>query len=254
MYKDKTIACVIPARLASTRFPRKILALLGGKPLVQHAYEAAKASNIFDDVVIAVDSEETLLEVKRFGGKALMTSLNCINGTERLLEVKARGQMQADVWVNWQADEPFIHRALLEDLLQGIEISGDIWTLRKTLHLKNELEDPNIVKVVVNARQQALYFSRSQIPYLRNTTHEASVYKHIGLYAYSAKALDMIGTLSECMLEKAEMLEQLRFLYHGLNISVYETSYETIGIDLPEHLQHAEQYLQKQRELELSTV
>jgi len=254
MYKDKTIACVIPARLASTRFPRKILAPLGGKPLVQHAYEAAQASGMFDDIIVAVDAKETQLAVERFGGKALMTSLECANGTERLLEVKAQGQIQADVWVNWQADEPFINRALLEDLLQGVEAPGDVWTLRKKLHHQNELEDPNIVKVVVNAQQRALYFSRSQIPFFRNGSQERSVYKHIGLYAYSSKALDVIGTLSECMLEKAEMLEQLRFLYHGLNISVYETSYETIGIDLLEHLQYAEQYLQKQRELELNTV
>lgn len=243
MYKNKTIACVIPARLASTRFPRKILADLAGKPLVQHAYEAAQKTAVFDDIVIAVDSEETQMTVESFSGKAAMTSLSCSNGTQRLLEVKAQGQIKADIWVNWQADEPFIHRALLEDLLQGIEGMHDVWTLRKRIEKSHEKEDPNVVKVVVNAQEEALYFSRCPIPYCRDSHKERSLYKHIGLYAYSAEALEKIANMPPCDVEETEMLEQLRFLYYGLKLRVFSTQYETIGIDLPEHLEFARQYI-----------
>jgi 3-deoxy-manno-octulosonate cytidylyltransferase (CMP-KDO synthetase) len=243
MYKNKTIACVIPARLASTRFPRKILADLAGKSLVQHAYEAAQKTGMFDDIVIAIDAEETQIAVERFNGKAVMTSLYCSNGTQRLLEVMAQGQIKADIWVNWQADEPFIHRALLEDLLQGIKGKQDVWTLRKRIEKSHEIEDPNIVKVVVNANEEALYFSRCPIPYCRDRNKERSLYKHIGLYAYSSKALEKIANMPPCDIEETEMLEQLRFLYYGLKLQVFSTQYETIGIDLPEHLEFARQYI-----------
>lgn len=243
MYKNKRLACVIPARLASTRFPRKILAQLQGKPLVQHAYEAAKATHIFDEIVVAVDAEETKEVVEGFDGQAVETSRFCSNGTQRLLEVKAQGKIQADVWVNWQADEPFIHRALLEDLLQGIEEGCDVWTLRKLIHKSHEIEDPNVVKVVVNAKEEALYFSRYPIPYCRDISKEPLVYKHLGLYAYSSEALKKIADMAPCDVEETEMLEQLRFLYHGLKVQVFTTEHETIGIDLPEHLELARQYV-----------
>lgn len=246
MYKNKKIACVIPARLASTRFPRKILANLAGKPLLQHVYEAAILANIFDEIVVAIDAEETKIAVERFGGKAVETSLSCANGTQRLLEIKSKEKIDADVWVNWQADEPFIHRALLEDLLQGIEGKSDVWTLKKLIDKSHEIEDSNVVKVVVNAKEEALYFSRCPIPYCRDIKKERSLYKHIGLYAYSSEALEKIACMPPCSLEETEMLEQLRFLYHGLKVQVFTTVHETIGIDLPEHLELARQYIFRQ--------
>jgi len=241
MYKSKRVVCVVPARLHSTRFPKKVLASLGGKPLLQWVHEGALACGFFDAIIFAVDALETKSLVESFGGQALLTSETCLNGTERLIEVKQRGDIEANGGVNWQADEPFITKDLIKDLLQTIDEPGDLWTLRKKITEQQELEDPNVVKVVVNHREEALYFSRYPIPYCRAESCEK--YKHLGIYAFTDKALEKVNTLSSCELEKIESLEQLRWLYHGMQLRVHETMHQSLGIDLPQHLVLAEKLL-----------
>jgi len=234
---EQNIICVIPARLASTRFPRKVLHLIHGKPLLQWVWEAACSIPQFSQVLIAVDASETARVVETFGGTWIMTSEQCISGTERLIETKNRSHINADVWVNWQADEPCIHPDSIEDLLQDCNHSfADIWTLKKQTTSQEEIDSSHTVKVVCDAWGHALYFSRSPIPYFRDESLKKLYYKHIGIYAFSAKSLLKIETFSSCDLEEAEKLEQLRFLYHGLKIKVHETQHETYGIDLPEHV------------------
>lgn len=240
MYKGKRIICVVPARLHSTRFPKKVLKTLGGKPLLQWVYEGALACHLFDEIIFAVDAIETKMLVESFGGRALMTSQECLNGTERVIELKNTYPIQGDVWVNWQGDEPFIEKPLILNLLQSIDKSeSDIWTLRKKITDLSEIADPNVVKVVVDDRDKALYFSRYAIPYYREYS-ECVRYKHVGIYAFTTHALNIMRQLEPCELELSEGLEQLRFLYYGMKISVHETIYKTMGIDLQEHLDLAE--------------
>lgn len=243
--KKQKIICVIPARLKSTRFPRKVLAMLKGKPLVQWVWEAANRVPVFDQVVFAIDDEETKKVVTSFGGVAYMTDAACQSGTDRLVQLAHEKKLDADIWVNWQSDEPFITPEMIQELLQTTHDNCDVWTLCKEIGHKEDVHSPHIVKVVRNAKLEALYFSRSMIPYYRDNEPNIKkvFYKHVGMYAYSDAALKKIYTFSPCMIEQAEKLEQLRFLYYGLKIKVHETSQEIFGIDLPEHLAQAEAFL-----------
>lgn len=241
------IVCVIPARLESSRFPRKILADLAGKPLLQWAWDAASRCPLFDEVVFAIDSEETARVIEEFGGKFRMTAKECLSGTDRLVELFKNGLVHGDIWVNWQADEPFISEAMIRDLLQSSQDGADVWTLKMRLTEMEKITSSDICKVVCDAKGYALYFSRSPIPYHRNLLEGENFYfKHIGLYAYSADALEKISRMYPCAIERAESLEQLRFLFYGLKIKVHETEHETIGIDQPEHLAKARQFLAAQ--------
>jgi 3-deoxy-manno-octulosonate cytidylyltransferase (CMP-KDO synthetase) len=242
------ITCVIPARLQSSRFPRKILADLSGKPLLQWVWEAACRTGYFNKIIIAVDSEETAEVVRGFGGSAEMTPLSCVCGTERLTELVQAGRIEGDIFVNWQGDEPFIDSVMIGDLLQTCrQRDSDIWTLKKKITESSQVLSPHIVKVVTDAQHHALYFSRSPIPYYRDHRPESEkvFYKHIGIYAYTREALLTIARLFLCSIEEAEQLEQLRFLYNGLRICVHETQKEVIGIDLPEHLAAAQAVVEK---------
>ncbi|MES2200493.1 MAG: 3-deoxy-manno-octulosonate cytidylyltransferase [Chlamydiota bacterium] len=251
MIENKKVVCVIPARLHSSRFPKKILSYLSGKPLVRWAWEGALRIPFFDEVVIAIDSEETAEVVESFGGKWIMTSVDCSRGTERLAEIQKKGLLQGDIWVNWQADEPFLSIRVMQDLLQSCAFSeAEIWTLKTRMKADDRVQDPNICKVVCDINGHALYFSRSPIPY-RQTKPDGPTFRHIGLYAYSNAALEKINTMPSCEIEEAESLEQLRFLYHGLKMQVHETEELSLGIDLPEHLSAAEEYLKKQKLLGL---
>lgn len=244
----KKVVCVIPARLKSTRFPRKMVATLRNKPLLQWVWESACKVSFFDEVVFAIDAEETAQLIRSFGGKSIMTSENCANGTERLIELLEKGLVEADIWVNWQGDEPFIHEQMISDLLQTCDSDGsDVWTLKKKIVKIEEVNNPQIAKVVCDHQGNALYFSRSQIPNYRDITDSAqkNFYKHVGLYAFTPESLKKISKLQPCAIEVAEQLEQLRFLYHRLRVRVHETQYEVLGIDLPEHLVLAEAYLEK---------
>jgi len=239
----KKIACVIPARLKSTRFPRKILAPLQDKPLIQWVWEAAKSIPYFDSVTIAVDADETAEVVKSFGGTSIMTSESCPSGTMRLGELLQRKKIDADVLVCWQGDEPFLHQEMIDELLQSARTDeADVWTLKKKIENPDDVLSPHVAKVVTDQNGYALYFSRSPIPYhryMKQTTH----YKHIGIYAYTKNALSRLIELPTCYLAEAEQLEQLNFLYHGLKVRVHETSHEGFGIDIPEHLEKAHVFL-----------
>ena len=242
---------IIPARYASTRFPAKPLALLGGKPMIQHVYE--RVSCVLDDVVVATDNQRIYDAVVRFGGRAVMTSPDHRTGTDRCLEAYQNLGVEADVVINVQGDEPFIAEEQILALMQCFENpQTDIATLIKpfpTTTTYETLSNPNTPKVIINPQGQALYFSRSVIPYLRGIeqTHWAShhtYYKHIGIYAYRIEALRKVTQLQQTSLELAESLEQLRWLENGLTIQTAITNIETIGIDTPEDLQKAEKYLQ----------
>jgi len=233
------IVCVIPARLASSRFPRKVLATLGDKPLLQWVWEAANDTKAFDEIAFAIDHPETARLIEQFGGKYFMTSPNHPSGTDRLVELQKTGQLAGDIWVNWQADEPFINREMIDDLLQTAPKQAyDLYTLKKALD--GQVDDPHTVKVVSDLNGRALYFSRAPIPYCRS---DGPVYKHIGIYAFTDAALTKVGAFAPTPLEKAEHLEQLRFLENGLTIQVHETQRDTLGIDTPQDLAEAALFL-----------
>lgn len=223
------IVCVIPARLKSSRLPEKVLASIAGKPMLERVYDAAVRCSLFDDVVFAVDAKVTKTLVESFGAKAYMTPTECSSGTMRLISLLDK--IDADIYVNWQADEPFINEKMIEALLQDVQ-KGSIWTLKTPLQ---DASDPHVVKVVTDKTGKALYFSREPIP------HNGPYYKHIGIYAYSRLALEKIATLPPSNLQMSESLEQLSFLENGLSLKVHETLSDTLGIDVLEDLKLAEQ-------------
>jgi 3-deoxy-manno-octulosonate cytidylyltransferase (CMP-KDO synthetase) len=246
MIGKKKIACVIPARLKSTRFPKKMLSMLGDKPLLQWVWESARSVPLFDEVAFAIDSEEIASMIQSFGGKYFMTAESCACGTDRLVELLKDNRIDADIWVNWQGDEPFIHEQMIFDLLQSCEVEeSDVWTLKKKIINIEEVTSPQFAKVVCDQRGFALYFSRSPIPFYRDIKEESEkeFFKHVGLYAFTREALHKIASLTPCQTEMAEQLEQLRFLYHHLKVRVHETQHEVFGIDLPEHLAKAEVHI-----------
>jgi len=245
MICSKKVVCIIPARLSSSRFPKKVLASLKDKPLLQWVYQAAKSCEVFDEIAFAVDAVETYDLVKTFTPHVYYTSVDCQSGTDRLIELKEKKVIQGDIWVNWQADEPFITKDMIDSLLKDVDHPlTEIWTLRKCIEDKKEMFNPSVVKVVTDSSGKALYFSRFPIPYSQQDVGHL-YYKHLGIYAYSSNALNKIGLMEPASLEKSESLEQLRFLYHGMRIQVHETSKETLGIDTPEDLALAMQWLAK---------
>ena len=249
--KNMKFLAIIPARYASTRFPAKPLAILGGKPVIQHVYE--RVSNVLE-AVVATDDERIYAAVKSFGGRVVMTSTEHRTGTDRCLEAYNNYGVEADVVINVQGDEPFIAEEQIRGLMQCFDNQQtDIATLIKPFPINTSYEtlsNPNTPKVIVNPQGQAIYFSRSVIPYLRGKSEDEwaslhTYYKHIGIYAYRIEALKQITQLSQTPLELSESLEQLRWLENGLTIQTAITNIETIGIDTPEDLVKAEQYLQQ---------
>ena len=244
---------IIPARYASTRFPAKPLALLGGKPVIQRVYE--QVCNVLDDVCVATDDERIETAVKAFGGKVVMTSPNHKSGTDRCCEAYHKVGKGFDVVVNIQGDEPFIQPSQLETIKACFDAPDtQIATLVKPFTPADgwdALENVNSPKVVIGKNGNALYFSRSIIPYMRNKDKAEwlaghTYYKHIGLYAYRASVLEEITALPQSSLELAESLEQLRWLENGYTVKVGISEVETIGIDTPQDLARAEKFLQEQ--------
>lgn len=241
---------IIPARYASTRFPGKPLVNLGGKPIIQWVYE--RVSQVFENTFVATDDSRIYETVVGFGGKVIMTKDTHPSGTDRCHEAYLKSGIEADVVVNVQGDEPFIDASQLE-CIKGCftDASIHIATLVKPFKENDPieyLENPNTPKVVIDNENNALYFSRSVIPYLRGVektewTKVHTFYKHIGLYAYRTDVLSQITKLPQGILEKAESLEQLRWLQAGYKIKTGVTTIETIGIDTPEDLQRAEALL-----------
>ncbi len=247
---------IIPARYASTRFPAKPLAMLGGKTVIQRVYE--QVVGVLDDAYVATDDERIEAAVKNFGGKVVMTSVNHKSGTDRCYEAFTKIGEGFDVIVNIQGDEPFIQRSQLEAVKQCFDDpTTQIATLVKPFVPADgfdALENANSPKVVVNKNMNALYFSRSIIPYQRNKDKAEwlaghTYYKHIGLYAYRASVLREITALPQSSLELAESLEQLRWLENGYTIKVGISNVETIGIDTPQDLARAEAFLQEHKEM-----
>lgn len=245
-----TFIAIIPARYASTRFPAKPLALLGGKPVIQRVYE--QVAGVLDDAVVATDDQRIYDAVRAFGGKVEMTSAAHRSGTDRCREAYDKQGRAYDVVVNVQGDEPFIQRSQLEAVKRCFDRPGtDIATLVKPFTEADglaALENPNSPKVVLDRESNALYFSRSVIPYLRGVPREEwlskhTFYKHIGLYAFRAEVLRAVTALPQSVLELAESLEQLRWLENGYKIGVGISDVETIGIDTPEDLARAEEFL-----------
>lgn len=232
-------AAIIPARMGSTRFPGKVLALLGGKPIVQWVWERTKASKA-DEVIVASDSEDVIRTVEAFGGKAQMTSPNHPSGSDRIWEVASK--LDCDIIVNVQGDEPFMEPAVIDRLIDVMQETPapDMATVVVPSTREQIANNPNSPKVVVAADDTALYFSRSPIPFLREGGTDMPLYKHWGIYAYSRAALSKFVSLPESPLEKCEKLEQLRALENGISIQVVTSELQTIGVDTPEDLAAAE--------------
>ena len=240
---------MIPARYASTRFPGKPLALLGGVTVIERVYRQAVSA--LDDAYVATDDERIFDAVTRFGGKAVMTSTAHKSGTDRIAEAVRLTGCDADVVVNIQGDEPFIQKSQLETVKHLFDDPNtQIATLGKPFESMEAVQNPNSPKIVCDVNGYAMYFSRSVIPYIRGK--ESSDWllhfpflKHIGLYAYRREVLSQITKLPQSPLELAESLEQLRWLQNGYRIKVGLTDVETVGIDTPEDLERAEQFLKE---------
>ena len=242
---------LIPARYASTRFPGKPLALLAGKPVIQHVYE--QAAKVLDAVYVATDDERIYNKVLEFGGKVVMTSIEHHSGTDRIEEALEKIGGDFDVAINIQGDEPFIDQSQIETLCHCFEDEvTQIATLGKPFECIEAVENPNSPKIVVDNRGYAMYFSRSIIPFVRGVERKEWLkkypfLKHLGIYAYRTEVLKAITRLPQSSLELAESLEQLRWLENGYRIKVGITNVETVGIDTPEDLQRAEDFIRNRQ-------
>ena len=250
MDKGLTFIGIIPARFASTRFPGKPLAMLGGKMMIERVY--TQVSKVLDRVIVATDDDRIMAAVEGFGGKAVMTSTEHRSGTDRCQEAYLKNGGGEDVIINIQGDEPFIQPDQLQAIMACFDDAGtDIATLVRPFDANRpfcELENSNSPKVVLDKEMRARYFSRSVIPFVRGRKPEewpklAQYYTHVGMYAYRAAVLAEITRLPQSPLELAESLEQLRWLENGYTIKAGVTTTATIGIDTPEDLARAEEYL-----------
>jgi 3-deoxy-manno-octulosonate cytidylyltransferase (CMP-KDO synthetase) len=240
--------CVIPARYSSTRLPGKPLAMIAGKPMIQHVYERAKQAKRPETVLVATDHELVYTAVQEFGGEGVMTSADHPTGTDRLAEVAAK-YPDIDIIINVQGDEPLIEPEVIDLLASAFDDSPELnMATLMTEMAKDEYNLPSAVKVVVSLDGYALYFSRSLIPFPRNNKLTGSplpVYKHIGIYAYRRDFLLNYAALQPTPLELTESLEQLRALEHGFKIKVLKTDFKSIGVDTPEELEKVNAYFKK---------
>ncbi len=248
------VVAIIPARYASTRFEGKPLAQLGGIKVIERVYR--RVSSVVDNVVVATDDQRIMDAVEAFSGRVVMTSANHKSGTDRCWEAYEKIGIEADIIINIQGDEPFIDPSQIEALIECFQSElVDIATLVKPFEATDSievLENPNSPKVVVDKAMRAIYFSRSVIPYLRGVERKEwlrkhTFYKHIGMYAFRTSALSEVTKLPQSSLEIAESLEQLRWVENGYKIGVGVTNIETIGIDTPEDLARAEEFLARQK-------
>ena len=239
------IVALIPARYAATRFPAKLMQMLGDKTVIRHTYDNTVATKLFHDVIVATDSDLIFEEIITHGGKAIMSKKNHESGSDRIAEAVA--DMEVDIVVNVQGDEPFVQREPLEKLLNVF--SGDdgqsvqVASLMQELKDQKSIHDPNYVKVAVNRNMNALFFSRSVIPYPRNQEINIAYYEHIGVYAFRKQALMKFTTWPMTPLENAEKIECLRYLEYGIPIKMVITHYMGVEIDTPEDLLKASKLL-----------
>jgi len=239
-----TIVAIIPARYASTRLPGKALADLDGRPMIEHVYRRVSAARGLSEVIVATDDLRIATRVHDFGGKVRLTKATHASGTDRLAEVVA--SMHCDVVVNVQGDEPLIDPRAIDQAVAPLIADPSVLmtTLYKRITHPAELDDPNVVKVVIDRGGFALYFSRASIPYMRNPKGGwPPLYRHVGLYAYRRSTLLVLANLEPTPLERAESLEQLRALEHGIRIKAVETEYDSIGVDTPQDLEQVRRLL-----------
>jgi 3-deoxy-manno-octulosonate cytidylyltransferase (CMP-KDO synthetase) len=238
---------VIPARYASTRLKAKVLADLLGKPLIQHVWERAGKAKHLDGLLIATDDERVKSVCEGFGARVIMTSPECASGSDRIIE--AVKEINAAYILNIQGDEPLIEASIIDNLITTMwkEKQAPVATVIKRIEKEADLSNPNVVKVVVDRKGYALYFSRSVIPFNREEAafNTRVYYKHLGIYGYQKSFLMSFPKLSKSMLEETEKLEQLRVLEAGYKIKVVETSKETISVDTAEDLEKVRSYLRK---------
>jgi 3-deoxy-manno-octulosonate cytidylyltransferase (CMP-KDO synthetase) len=247
---------LIPARYASTRFPRKLLTLVENKTIIQMVYEQAIQCNFLSEVYVATDNIEIFDHVQSFGGKVIMTDLSHTSGTERCAEAarKLGGAKAFDFVINIQGDEPIIQPEVIDNLAASLDDAVEIASMYLKINTLEDVLSPNVVKVVLNKNQNALYFSRSPIPFIRdvavdNWLERAVFFKHIGLYAYQTEVLERIVKIPQAKLEDLEKLEQLRWVYNCFKIKMIETFTQTIGIDTPEDLDKLRQFLRDKKRI-----
>lgn len=241
---NKKIIAMIPARYQSSRFPAKPLALIKGKPMIQWVYERVSAAEGISEVYVATDDERIYDEVIRFGGKCMMTG-DCACGTDRVYQ--ASKDIDCDIVLNIQGDEPLIKVEMIQDLISAFEDESVVMaTLKKRVETEREVTDPNVVKVITDHNEDAIYFSRYGIPYNRDNRADVPYFKHIGAYGYTKEFLKTYVNLPEAELENIEKLEQLRVLENGYKIRVKETKHQSIGVDLPEHIALVEEEMKKE--------
>ncbi|SHM92171.1 3-deoxy-manno-octulosonate cytidylyltransferase (CMP-KDO synthetase) [Cyclobacterium lianum] len=236
----KTIA-LIPARFGATRFPAKLLADLRGKPLISRTYLSTLATGVFDDVMVVTDHDDIARAVKKEGGKVFFSQQQHESGSDRIAEAAA--SIEADIIVNVQGDEPFQDRTSLSDLIAAFdEPDVEVASLMSPISGQDLIQNPNIVKVVVDANGFSLYFSRSAVPFQRNEESVPSYFRHIGIYAYKKELLMAFTQWEKSALEKIEMLEQLRLLENGHKIKMVKTLHQAVAIDVPADLEKALAY------------
>lgn len=232
---------VIPARFAATRFPGKLMQRIGDKTIIRMVYENVLAMELFDDVLVVTDNDQIVEEIKAIGGSVKKSSQEHPSGSDRIAE--AIMDMDVDVVVNVQGDEPFVDISPLERLLSAMGEPGvEVASVMQKLGMDEDINNPNFVKVVCDKNNNALYFSRSPIPYKRNLHSSLPIYKHVGVYAFKKNTLLEFTKWPMGVLEQTEMLEQLRYLENGVSIKMVETSTSSIGIDTPEDLEKAKLY------------
>ncbi len=242
---------VIPARYSSTRFEGKVLADIFGKPMIQHVWERAKKALLLDDVIIACDDERVFSVARDFGANCVMTAKGHHSGSDRITEVVS--PVEVRVVVNIQADEPLIETVMIDSLVEALLRDKTIYmaTMVKQIENTKEINDPNVVKVVVDKNNYALYFSRAPIPYRAKDAEVKPVYyKHIGLYAYTKDFLFTYKNIPSSGLEQAERLEQLRVLEEGFRIKIIETRFDTVGVDTPQDLEKIKARLNREEDVQ----
>lgn len=238
-------AVIIPSRYASARFPGKPLALLKGKPLILHVIERVKKCKRADLAAVATDDKRIFDTVKSFGCEVFMTPASCKSGTDRLAFAAQRHLKDYDIFVNVQGDEPLMDPALADLIIDSLKKNKKLECVTAAVRVmqKEDIKDPNIVKVVFDKDGYALYFSRSPVPYDRNDSKSVKYYKHMGIYGYKRDFLISFSKSKSSMLEKAEMLEQLRILENGKKIKVIISGKDSLGVDTPEDALKAERFL-----------
>lgn len=241
--KEKRIVAVIPARFGSSRFPGKPLALICGKPMIQRVYEVVSSVNRLSDCYVATDDERIYQCVTSFGGKAILTGdFSC--GTDRV-EWASRN-IDCDIVINVQGDEPLIKREMIETLISAFDDpSVQMATLKKEMN-NDDSSNPNVVKVITDCNGDAIYFSRYAIPYNRDRNAECTYYKHIGIYGYKKDFLSKIVKMKRSPIELLESLEQLRVIWNGYKIRTLESEFDTIGVDTPEQISDIEKLIKEQ--------